>query len=143
MSPPNIDFADVFSPDLASGLPEHTRINDRTIELVNANEFMRPFKSPAGALILFDRKLDKSFRLCVDYRGLKNSQSRTSTVAFGQGFIFQVEVSILTGSSLPRVRRVQPCCADNQVFIRCAQIDLSSSATQVDAQNDLTNRLIN
>ena len=35
MSPPNIDFADVFSPDLAFGLPEHIGINDRAIELVD------------------------------------------------------------------------------------------------------------
>ena len=30
-----LDFADVFSPDLASKLPEHTGINNYTIELVN------------------------------------------------------------------------------------------------------------
>ena len=71
MSPPNIDFAHVFSLDLASGLPEYTEINDRAIELVNANEFMRPFKSPIGTPIFFDRKLDGSLWLCVDYRGLK------------------------------------------------------------------------
>ena len=89
------DFADVFSPDLASELPEHTGINDHAIELVEgqqppygpiyslgpveletlkayietnlANGFIRPSKSPAGAPILFDRKSDGSLRLCVDY----------------------------------------------------------------------------
>ena len=94
------DFADVFSPDLASELPEHTEINDHAIELVNgqqppygpiyslgpveletlkayietnlANGFIRPSKSPASAPILFDRKPDGSLRLCVDYRGLNN-----------------------------------------------------------------------
>ena len=94
------DFADVFSPDLASELPEHTGINDHAIELVDgqqppygpiyslgpveleilkaytetnlANGFIRPSKSPAGALILFDRKSDGFLRLCVDYRGLNN-----------------------------------------------------------------------
>ena len=78
------DFADVFSPDLASELPEHTGINDHAIELVEgqqppygpiyslgpveletlkayietnlANGFIRPSKSSAGALILFNRK---------------------------------------------------------------------------------------
>ena len=30
-----LDFADVFSPDLASELPEHTGINDHAIKLVN------------------------------------------------------------------------------------------------------------
>ena len=94
------DFADVFSPDLAAELPEHTGINDHAIELVDgqqppygpiyslgpveletlkayietnlANGFIRPFTSPAGALILFDRKSDSSLWLCVNYRGLNN-----------------------------------------------------------------------
>ena len=39
---------------------------------VYANGFIRPFKSPAGTLILFDRKLDGSLRLFVDYRNLNN-----------------------------------------------------------------------
>ena len=49
------NFADVFSPDLASGLPEHTKINDCAIELVDANKFIKPSKSPAGTPIFFDR----------------------------------------------------------------------------------------
>ena len=94
------DFADVFSPDLASELPKHTGINDHAIELVEgqqppygpiyslgpveletlkayietnlANGFIKPSKSSAGAPILFDRKSDGFFQLCVDYRGLNN-----------------------------------------------------------------------
>ncbi len=94
------DFADVFSPKLAVELPEHTGINDHGIELVDdwqspyrpiynlgpveleilkayiknnlANGFIRPFKSPAGVLILFDKKPDGSLRLCMGYRGLNN-----------------------------------------------------------------------
>ena len=94
------DFADVFSPDLASELPEHTGINNHAIELVDgqqppygpiyslgpveletlkayiktnqANGFIRPSKSSAGALIPFDRKSDGSLRLCVNYQGLNN-----------------------------------------------------------------------
>ncbi len=94
------DFADVFSPKLAVELPEQTGINDYAIELVDdwqppygpiyrlgpmkleilkayiennlANGFIRPSKSLAGAPILFDKKLDGSLRLCVDYRGLNN-----------------------------------------------------------------------
>ena len=42
-----------FSQDLASELPEHPGINDYSIALVNANRFIRPSKSPAGATILF------------------------------------------------------------------------------------------
>ncbi len=94
------DFADIFSPKLAVELPEHTGINDHTIELVDnwqlpygpiyspgpvkletlkayienslASSFIRPSKSPAKAPILFDKKSDGSLRLCVDYRGLNN-----------------------------------------------------------------------
>ena len=36
------------------------------------NGFIRPSKSPTEAPIIFDRKLDESFRLCVNYRGLNN-----------------------------------------------------------------------
>jgi hypothetical protein len=32
--------------------------------------WIRPSKSPAGILILFVLKLDRTIRLCVDYRGL-------------------------------------------------------------------------
>ncbi len=94
------DFADVFSPKLAVELPKHTEINDHALELVDdrqppygpicsfgpveleilkvyiennlASGFIRPSKSPAGAPILFDKKLDGSLRLCVDYRSLNN-----------------------------------------------------------------------
>ena len=37
-----------------------------------ANGFIRPSKSSVGALILFDKKLDGSLKICVDYRGLNN-----------------------------------------------------------------------
>ena len=42
------------------------------IETNLANGFIRLPKSPAGAPILFDRKSDSFFRLCVNYRGLNN-----------------------------------------------------------------------
>ncbi len=89
-----VDFANVFLVKLAVNLPEHTRINNHTIELVDnwqplysliytlgpveletlkayiknnlANYFISPSKSPAGILILFAKKLDGSLRLCVD-----------------------------------------------------------------------------
>ncbi len=94
------DFADVFSPKLAAELSKHIGINDDAIELENdwqraygpiyslgpveletlktyiennlANGFIRPFKSPARASILFNQKPDGNLRLCVDYRGLNN-----------------------------------------------------------------------
>ena len=49
-----------FSSDLVSELPEHPGINDYAIKLVDANGFIWPSKSLAGAPILFDWKLDKS-----------------------------------------------------------------------------------
>ena len=94
------DFADVFSPDLAAELLEHTGINDYTIKLVNdqqpsyrpiyslgpieletlkayietnlVNDFIRLSTSLTGAPILFDRKSDGLLRLCVDYQSLNN-----------------------------------------------------------------------
>ena len=95
------DFVDVFSLDLASELPKHSKINNHDIELVNgcqqppygpiyslepieletlkayietnlAKEFIRPSKSTTEAFILFEQKSDDSFRLCVDYQGLNN-----------------------------------------------------------------------
>ena len=75
------DYADVFSPEAAAELPEHTDFNDHAIDLEEgkqppygpiyslgpveletlktyietnlANGFIRPSKSPAGAPILF------------------------------------------------------------------------------------------
>ena len=89
-----LDFADEFSPDLASELPKHTGNNNHAIELVDgqqppydpiyslgpvelktlktyiktnlANGFIKPSKSPAGAPILLDRKSDNSLWLCVN-----------------------------------------------------------------------------
>ena len=94
------DFTDVFFPELASELPEHNRINDHAIKLVDdwqppygpiyslapvaletlktyietnlKNGFIKPSKFPAGALILFDKKPDGNLQLYVDYRGLNN-----------------------------------------------------------------------
>ncbi len=34
--------------------------------------FIQPFKSLAGAPILFDKKPDSSLRLCIDYQGFNN-----------------------------------------------------------------------
>ena len=59
------NFADVFSLDLASELPEHTEINNHSIKLVDTNGFIRPCKSPASAPIFFDRKSDGSLWLCI------------------------------------------------------------------------------
>ena len=95
-----LDFADVFSLDLVTELPEHIEINTHAIDLKEgkqppygpiyslgpveleifkayietnlANGFIRPLKFPASAPILFDKKPDGSLCLCVNYRGLNN-----------------------------------------------------------------------
>ena len=95
-----LNFADIFSPDLASKLFKQTKINDHAIKLIDgqqppygsiyslgpveletlktyieinlANGFIKPFKSSAGLFILFDRKLDGFLRLCIDYQDLNN-----------------------------------------------------------------------
>ena len=94
------DFADVFSLDLATELPEYTEINTHAIDLEESKQlpygpiyslwpvelktlktyietnlasgFIYPSKSPADAPILFDRKPNRSFCLCVNYWGLNN-----------------------------------------------------------------------
>ncbi len=94
------DFTNVFSPKLAVELSEYTGINNHTMKLVDdqqppygpiyslgpveleilkayiennlANGFIKPFKSPARVSIFFEKKLDGSLRLCVDYQGLNN-----------------------------------------------------------------------
>ncbi len=94
------DFADIFLPKLAVELPEYTRINNHAIKFVDnwqspygpnyslgpvkleplkvyiennlVNDFIRPSKFLITVLIFFDRKPDRSLRLCIDYQGLNN-----------------------------------------------------------------------
>ena len=94
------DFADIFCPDLASKLPEHTGINDHAIKLIDgqqlpykpiyslgpieletlkayiktnlANGFIKSSKSPAVTPIVFDWKSNGFLQLCIDYWGLNN-----------------------------------------------------------------------
>ena len=94
------DFADVFSEAKALVLPKRTKLNEHAINLEDGKQppyrpiynlgpveletlktyikthlktgFIRPSKSPAGALIFFDKKPDGSLHLCVDYWGLNN-----------------------------------------------------------------------
>ena len=95
-----VNFADVFSLDLASKLRKHTGINNYAIKLVDgqqppyeriyslelveleilkiyietnlANRFIKPSKSPANTPIFFDQKSDSLLRLCIDYQGFNN-----------------------------------------------------------------------
>ena len=91
------DFADAFSEVKTLMLPERIEFNGHTIDLEDSKHspygpiynlgpvtletlktyiktylktrFIQPSKSPAGAFILYDKKLDSSFRLGIDYRG--------------------------------------------------------------------------
>ena len=94
------DLSNVFFSDSAAEPLEHNGINHHLIHLLDdkkplygpiyslglveleilktyieanlASCFIRPFKSPAGAPILFVQKKDGSLRLCVDYREFNN-----------------------------------------------------------------------
>ena len=94
------NYSNVFSMEHVAEFSENTGINKHAIKLEEgkqplfgpiyslgpveletlktyiktnlANGFIRLSKSPVGAPILFDRKPDRSLRLCVDYRGLNN-----------------------------------------------------------------------
>ena len=90
-----LDFANIFSPDLVFKFPEHIRINNHAIKLVNsqqppygplyslgpielkilkayiktnlANGFIKPSKLPTGICILFNQKSNGFFYLSIDY----------------------------------------------------------------------------
>lgn len=94
------DYANVFSSELMIKLLGNTSINEHVMELVNDKQplygsiyipslveletlkvyiktyfkagFIQSSKSLAGAPISFNKKLDGSLRLCIDYRGLNN-----------------------------------------------------------------------
>ena len=94
------DFTNIFSKKKALMLPKQTELNKHTIKLKGDKQppykliynlglveletlkiyikthlktkFIWPFKSPAGAPILFNKKPDGSFCLCMDYTGLNN-----------------------------------------------------------------------
>ena len=94
------DIVKVFSEKNALVLPKCTKLNEYAIDLENGKQppygliyslglveletlktyikthlktgFIRPFKSPTVAPILFDKKLEGSLCLCIDYQSLNN-----------------------------------------------------------------------
>ena len=92
------DFADVFSPDLASALLKHTGINDHAIELVDANGFIRLSNAPIGAPIFFKRKSERFFWLCVDCRSLNNL-----TIAMSALMARTVKIAIISLTLLDKL----------------------------------------
>ncbi|GKB07290.1 hypothetical protein Tco_0835574 [Tanacetum coccineum] len=69
------DFPEVFSEDLPARAPyrlapsEMKELSDQLKELSDKG-FIRPSSSPWGAPVLFVKKKDGSFRMCIDYREL-------------------------------------------------------------------------
>ncbi|GJV34240.1 putative reverse transcriptase domain-containing protein [Tanacetum coccineum] len=62
------DFLEVFPDDLP-GLPPPRQLSVQLQELLEKG-FIRPSLSPWGAPVLFVKKKDGSFRMCIDYREL-------------------------------------------------------------------------
>ncbi|GJX71583.1 putative reverse transcriptase domain-containing protein [Tanacetum coccineum] len=62
------DFLDVFHEDLPS-LPPTRQLSEQLKELSDKG-FIRPSSSPWRATVLFVKKKDRSFRMCIDYREL-------------------------------------------------------------------------
>ncbi|GJT52505.1 putative reverse transcriptase domain-containing protein [Tanacetum coccineum] len=65
------DFPEVFPEDLP-GLPPERKMKELAEQLKELSDkgFIRPSSSPWGAPILFVKKKDGSFRMCIDYREL-------------------------------------------------------------------------
>ncbi|GJS45739.1 putative reverse transcriptase domain-containing protein [Tanacetum coccineum] len=63
------EFPEVFAKDLPGLPPIHQELSNQLQELTNRG-FIRPSTSPWEAHVLFVKKKDGSFRMCIDYREL-------------------------------------------------------------------------
>ncbi|GJX31817.1 putative reverse transcriptase domain-containing protein [Tanacetum coccineum] len=63
------DFPEVFPEDLPGLPPARPELSEQLQELSD-KRFIRPSSSPWGAPVLFVKKKDGSFRMCIDYREL-------------------------------------------------------------------------
>ncbi|GJU11803.1 putative nucleotidyltransferase, ribonuclease H [Tanacetum coccineum] len=63
------EFSDVFPEDLPGLPPIRQELSNQLQELTDRG-FIRPSTSPWGAPVLFVKKKDGSFRMCIDYREL-------------------------------------------------------------------------
>ena len=137
-----LDFADVFSVEKALVLPERIELNKHAIKLEDNKQllyepiyslgpiepktlkiyieihlktgFIWPSKSLASALILFDKKLDGSLCLCIDYWGLNN-------------------LTIKNRYSLPLIRESLDRLGQAKRF---TQLDLTSTYYQIKIKKD-------
>ncbi|GKC50661.1 putative reverse transcriptase domain-containing protein [Tanacetum coccineum] len=62
------DFPEVFHEDLPA--PSETKELAEQLQELSNKGFIRPSSSPWGAPVLFVKKKDGSFRMCIDYREL-------------------------------------------------------------------------
>ncbi|GJW87582.1 putative reverse transcriptase domain-containing protein [Tanacetum coccineum] len=60
----------VLPPDSTSGIPRSICTKFEQLSRVLHKGFIRPSSSPGGAPVLFVKKKDESFRMCIDYREL-------------------------------------------------------------------------
>ncbi len=123
-------------------LPENTGMNEHAIKLIEGKQlpygpiyalspveletlkiyietqlkidFIQPFKSSAGVFILFNKKLDGSLRLCIDYQGFNNLTIKNRYPL------------PLIGESLERLSRAK----------RFTQLDLTSAYHQMSIRED-------
>ncbi|GJZ73228.1 putative reverse transcriptase domain-containing protein [Tanacetum coccineum] len=79
------DFPDVFPEDLSARVPyrlapsEMKELSEQLKELSDKG-FIRPSSSPWGALVLFVKKKDGLFRMCIDYQELNKLTRMCSSV---------------------------------------------------------------
>ncbi|GJV43865.1 retrotransposon protein, putative, ty3-gypsy subclass [Tanacetum coccineum] len=64
------DFPEVFPEDLPGLPPDSTMELSEQLKELSDKGFIRPSSSPWGAPVLFVKKKDGSFRMCIDYREL-------------------------------------------------------------------------
>nr|GEY69161.1 hypothetical protein [Tanacetum cinerariifolium] len=65
-----LDFSEVFPKDLPARAPSEMKELSDQLQEVSDKVFIRPSSLPWGALVLFVKKKDGSFHMCIDYREL-------------------------------------------------------------------------
>ncbi|GJU17905.1 putative reverse transcriptase domain-containing protein [Tanacetum coccineum] len=111
------DFPEVFPEDLPARAPyrlapsEMKELSEQLKELSDKG-FIRPSSSPWGAPVLFVKKKDGSFRMCIDYRELN-------------------KLTVKNRYPLPRIDDLFDQLQGSSVY---SKIDLSSMVTVIDSE---------